>query len=314
MKAVSERGAMSAESTKAQNLRAQILSLVEEYHREAFGAKEFTPGTSAVPFAGRVFDADEIRHLVDASLDFWLTTGRFAHQFQIELARFMGVREAILCNSGSSANLLALSALTSPKLGDRQLKPGDEVLTVAAGFPTTVNPIVQNRLTPVFVDVTLPTYDADIEALAAAVGPRTRAIMMAHTLGNPFNLDAVTALAKKHNLWLIEDNCDALGATYRGKFTGSFGDLGTVSFYPAHHITMGEGGAVVVNGPKLKTLVESFRDWGRDCWCDPGKDNTCGKRFDWQLCRAGTITNTLIHTSDTTSKPPICRPPSAWRN
>jgi CDP-6-deoxy-D-xylo-4-hexulose-3-dehydrase len=268
---------------EAERLRQEILRLVRAYYAEAFPPKEFIPGETPVPVSGRVFDADELVHLVDASLDFWLTTGRYAEQFEREFARFMGVRHVILCNSGSSANLLALSALTSPKLGEQRLKAGDEVITVAAAFPTTVNPIVQNRLVPVFVDVELSTYNIDVRYLEEAISPRTRAIMLAHTLGNPFNVDAVLEVVKRHNLWLIEDNCDAVGSTYKGKLTGTFGDLATVSFYPAHHITMGEGGCVLTNSPKLKTLVESFRDWGRDCWCAPGKENTCGKRFEWQL-------------------------------
>jgi CDP-6-deoxy-D-xylo-4-hexulose-3-dehydrase len=268
---------------EAERLRQEILRLVRAYYAEAFPPKEFIPGETPVPVSGRVFDADELVHLVDASLDFWLTTGRYAEQFEREFARFMGVRHVILCNSGSSANLLALSALTSPKLGEQRLKAGDEVITVAAAFPTTVNPIVQNRLVPVFVDVELSTYNIDVRYLEEAISPRTRAIMLAHTLGNPFNVDAVLEVVKRHNLWLIEDNCDALGSKYKGKLTGTFGDLATVSFYPAHHITMGEGGCVLTNSPKLKTLVESFRDWGRDCWCAPGKENTCGKRFEWQL-------------------------------
>jgi len=268
---------------EAERLRQEILRLVRAYYAEAFPPKEFIPGETPVPVSGRVFDADELVHLVDASLDFWLTTGRYAEQFEREFARFMGVRHVILCNSGSSANLLALSALTSPKLGEQRLKAGDEVITVAAAFPTTVNPIVQNRLVPVFVDVELSTYNIDVRYLEEAISPRTRAIMLAHTLGNPFNVDAVLEVVKRHNLWLIEDNCDALGSKYKGKLTGTFGDLATVSFYPAPHITMGEGGCVLTNSPKLKTLVESFRDWGRDCWCAPGKENTCGKRFEWQL-------------------------------
>jgi CDP-6-deoxy-D-xylo-4-hexulose-3-dehydrase len=268
---------------EAERLRQEILRLVRAYYAEAFPPKEFIPGETPVPVSGRVFDADELVHLVDASLDFWLTTGRYVEQFEREFARFMGVRHVILCNSGSSANLLALSALTSPKLGEQRLKAGDEVITVAAAFPTTVNPIVQNRLVPVFVDVELSTYNIDMRYLEEAISPRTRAIMLAHTLGNPFNVDAVLEVVKRHNLWLIEDNCDALGSKYKGKLTGTFGDLATVSFYPAHHITMGEGGCVLTNSPKLKTLVESFRDWGRDCWCAPGKENTCGKRFEWQL-------------------------------
>jgi CDP-6-deoxy-D-xylo-4-hexulose-3-dehydrase len=265
------------------DLRERILELVGEYHAEAFAPREFVPGVSTVPVAGRVFDSEELRSLVDASLDFWLTTGRFAEKFERDFARWIGVRECILVNSGSSANLVALSALTSPKLGDRRLAPGDEVITVAAGFPTTVNPIFQNNLVPVFVDVTAPTYNVDITQLEEALSSRTKAIILAHTLGNPFDLGAVTEFAKKHDLWLIEDCCDAAGSTYRGQRVGTFGAFATVSFYPAHHITMGEGGAVLTEKPMLRTLAESFRDWGRDCWCQPGCDNTCGKRFDWQL-------------------------------
>lgn len=272
---------MSAE--RAAELRQSILELVAEYHAVAFPEQAFTPGESAVPVSGKVFDATELQYLVDSSLDFWLTTGRFAAQFEREFARFFGLRHALLVNSGSSANLLALSCLTSPKLGEKALRPGDEVITVATGFPTTVNPIIQNQLVPVFVDVDIPTYNIDVSQLDAALSDRTRAIMIAHTLGNPFDLDAVVAFAKRHDLWLIEDCCDAVGTTYNGQMVGTFGDLATVSFYPAHHITMGEGGCVMTNSAKLKTLAESFRDWGRDCWCEPGKDNTCGKRFEWQL-------------------------------
>lgn len=268
---------------KSKKLRQQILSLVDEYYQATFAEREFTPGESSVPVSGRTFDAAEITNLVDASLDFWLTTGRFAEQFERQFARYLGVRHAMLCNSGSSANLLALSSLTSPQLGDRRLKPGDEVITVAAGFPTTVNPILQNNLTPVFLDIQPTTHNIDPTLLEEAISPKTRAIMIAHTLGNPFDLDAVTAVAKKHDLWLVEDNCDALGSTYNGRKTGSFGHLSTVSFYPAHHITMGEGGCVMTRSPVLKKIVESFRDWGRDCWCVPGEQNTCGKRFEWEL-------------------------------
>ena len=270
-------------SEKSEQLRAQILELVAEYSQEAFPEKQFLPGVSAVPVAGRVFDFEDVRSLVDSSLDFWLTTGRFAHQFEIEFARFFKMRHAILVNSGSSANLLALTALTSPSLKERQLKPGDEVITVATGFPTTVNPIFQNNLVPVFVDVDIPTYNIDVTQLQAALSDKTRAVMVAHTLGNPFNLEVVTAFCKAHDLWLVEDCCDAVGATYKDQPVGWYGDVATVSFYPAHHITMGEGGAVLTDKPKIKKIVESCRDWGRDCWCDPGKDNTCGKRFDWQL-------------------------------
>jgi len=264
-------------------LRQQILNLVRQYHEVTFDKSQFVAGSSPVPVSGRTFDANDMEMLVDSSLDFWLTTGRFAETFSRQLAKQFGVRHAVLTNSGSSANLLALSCLTSPQLGKRQLLPGDEVITVAAGFPTTVNPILQNQLVPVFVDVTLPSCNLDVSLLKGALSPRTRAIMIAHTLGNPFDLSEVSAFAKEHNLYLIEDCCDALGAEFDGKHVGTFGDLATVSFYPAHHITTGEGGAILTSRPKLKTLLESFRDWGRDCWCDPGKSNTCDKRFDWQL-------------------------------
>lgn len=270
-------------TTKAETLRAQIRDLVAEYHAVAFPPQEFVPGQTPVPVSGKVFDAADIQCLVDSSLDFWLTTGRFAAQFERRFARVFGLRHAMLVNSGSSANLAALSCLTSPSLGSRRLRPGDEVITVAAGFPTTVNPIVQNQMVPVFVDVTIPTYDIDVRQLEAARSERTRAVMLAHTLGNPFDLAAVQDFAQRHKLWLVEDCCDAVGATYQGKHVGTFGDLATVSFYPAHHIAMGEGGCVLTNRGPLKKLVESFRDWGRDCWCEPGKDNTCGKRFGWQL-------------------------------
>ncbi len=270
-------------TSRAEELRSQILELVSEYHDVAFAPREFVPGESSVPVSGKVFDATEIQYLVDSSLDFWLTTGRFAAQFEREFAQMWGLKHALLVNSGSSADLLALTCLTSPALGDRRLLPGDEVITVAAGFPTTVNPIIQNQLVPVFVDATLPTYGIDVTQLEPALSSRTKAIMLAHTLGNPFDLKTVSEFAKKHDLWLIEDCCDAVGATYDGKPVGTFGDLATVSFYPAHHITMGEGGCVMTDKPLLKKLVESFRDWGRDCWCEPGKDNSCKKRFDWQL-------------------------------
>ncbi len=264
-------------------LRDQIRDLVTKYHAEAFPYREFTPGKSNIPVSGKVFDAEDIQYAVDASLDFWLTTGRFTEQFERQFARTIGVRDVRLVNSGSSANLVALSALTSSSLGESALRPGDEVIAVAAGFPTTVNPIIQNNLVPVFVDVERDTYDIDVSQLDAALSERSRVVMVAHTLGNPFNLDAVTAFCKKHNLWMIEDCCDAVGATYKGEGVGTFGDISTASFYPAHHITMGEGGAVMTQRPALTKLIESFRDWGRDCWCAPGKDNTCGKRFDWQL-------------------------------
>ena len=264
-------------------LRQEIAALVEQYHQAAFPAKPFLGGISTLPVSGKVFDADEMQHLVDSSLDFWLTTGRYAEQFETKFAKVMGMKHALLCNSGSSANLLAVTALTSPRLKKRALKEGDEVITVAAGFPTTVNPILQNRLVPVFVDVQLGTYDASMESIEAAIGPKTKAIVMAHTLGNPFNLDGVMSIAKEHNLFVVEDTCDAVGATYNGKPVGSFGDISTTSFYPAHHITMGEGGCVLVKSAPMKKIVESFRDWGRDCWCPPGNDDTCGRRFDWQL-------------------------------
>ena len=265
-------------------LRSKILSLVADYGEVASEKPEnFVPGETPVPVSGKVLDAEDYVHLVDASLDGWFTAGRFHKDFQRALAQFVGVRSSVFVNSGSSANLAALSALTSPKLGKRALRPGDEVLTVAAGFPTTVNPIIQNGLRPVLIDIELGTYDAVAGQLREAVSSKTRAIMMAHTLGNPFDLDTVKDLCDKHGLWLIEDSCDALGATYRGQKTGSFGDTASVSFYPAHHITTGEGGAVFVNSPLVRKLVESFRDWGRDCWCETGHDNTCKKRFEWQL-------------------------------
>ncbi|MEI7846288.1 MAG: lipopolysaccharide biosynthesis protein RfbH [Chloroflexota bacterium] len=270
-------------SPKSEILREKILSLTAEYYAEAFPASEFVRGVTPVPVSGKVFDAVELQFLIDSGLDFWLTTGRYADQFQKEFSRWWGVRNTLLVNSGSSANLVALSCLTSPQLGKKALQAGDEVITVAAGFPTTVNPIIQNNLIPVFIDVDIPTYNVDINQLEAALSPKTRAIMLAHTLGNPFNLTAISEFARTHDLWLIEDCCDATGSTYEGSKVGTFGQIATVSFYPAHHITMGEGGAVLTNLPKLKTLAESFRDWGRDCWCDPGKDNTCGKRYEWQL-------------------------------
>ncbi|HEX2391489.1 MAG TPA: lipopolysaccharide biosynthesis protein RfbH [Solirubrobacterales bacterium] len=274
---------MSPDPDRAAELRSQILDLVREYHDVAFAPGEFRPGESQIHFAGRVFDQNEVVNLVDSSLEFWLTTGPWAEKFEKRFARLHGLRHALLVNSGSSANLVALSCLTSSKLGDQGLRRGDEVITVATSFPTTVNPIIQNGLVPVFVDVTVPTYNIDVSMLDAALSERTRAIMVAHTLGNPFDLDAVKAFADKHDLWLIEDCCDALGSTYREQPVGTFGNLASVSFYPAHHITMGEGGAVLTNKGLLKLLAESFRDWGRDCWCDPGKENTCGKRFDHQL-------------------------------
>jgi CDP-6-deoxy-D-xylo-4-hexulose-3-dehydrase len=269
--------------TEAEKLRAEILELTRRYFDVAFPQRPFVGHISAVPVSGKVFDAHELRNLVDSSLDFWLTTGRYAEEFEKRFAKVMGVKHARLCNSGSSANLIAVSSLTSPRLKKRALKEGDEVVTVAAGFPTTVNPIIQNRLTPVYVDAVLGTYDADMNQLREAIGPKTRAIVMAHTLGNPFDLKSVMAIAEEHNLFVVEDTCDAVGALYDGQKVGSFGHISTASFYPAHHITMGEGGAVMTNKAPMAKIIESYRDWGRDCWCPPGQDNTCGRRFDWQL-------------------------------
>jgi len=245
--------------------------------------RNIEPGKDYIPVTGKVLDEQDIFFGVDSMLDGWLTTGRFGKKFEFQFARYFGSKFSVLVNSGSSANLVAFYALTSPKLGDRQIKPGDEVITVAAGFPTTVNPMIQYGAIPVFIDVEIPTYNVKADLIEQAISPKTKAIMMAHTLGNPFNLDVVMEIAKKYNLWVIEDDCDSLGATYRDRKTGSFGDLATVSFYPAHHITMGEGGAVLINNPKLKMIAESFRDWGRDCYCETGKGNTCNKRFEWQL-------------------------------
>lgn len=267
----------------ANEQRAAILKRIAPFFNAAWPDRTFVPGQTPVPVSGRVFDADEIKLLVEAALDFWLTTGRFADQFEREFAKFLGVHFAILCNSGSSANLLTLSALTSLKLGDLRLRPGDEVMTTAAGFPSTVNPILQNSLVPVFLDITIPTYNVDVQQLEKARSEKTRAVILAHTLGNPFDVAAVQAFAKRHNLWLIEDTCDALGSRFQGQLAGTFGDLATVSFYPAHHLTMGEGGCVLTRNPHLKMIVESFRDWGRDCWCNPGEDNLCRRRYDWQL-------------------------------
>jgi CDP-6-deoxy-D-xylo-4-hexulose-3-dehydrase len=266
-----------------EKLRKQIAVLVDQYAAIEFSPKAFEPGQTVVPPSGKLIGAEELKNMVDASLDGWLTTGRFNEQFEKKLAEFIGVKHAITVNSGSSANLVAFSTLTSPKLGDRAIKQGDEVIGVAAGFPTTVNPIIQFGAVPVFVDVDKYTHNIDASLIEAAIGPKTKAIMLAHSLGNPFNLDVVTSLCKKYNLWLVEDCCDALGTTYKGRMVGTFGDIGTLSFYPAHHITMGEGGAVFTNNLELKQIAESFRDWGRDCYCPPGKDNTCGKRFCWKL-------------------------------
>ena len=269
------------EKTKA--LRAQISKLVEEYAACSLEPNPYVPGVTMIPPSGKLIDAAELKNMVEASLDGWLTTGRFNFQFEKKLATFLGVKHLITVNSGSSANLVAFSTLTSPKLGDRAIKPGDEVIGVAAGFPTTVNPILQFGSIPVFVDVDPLTHNIDASKIEAAIGPKTKAIMLAHSLGNPFNLDVVTLLCKKYKLWLVEDCCDALGSTYRGQLVGTFGDIATLSFYPAHHLTMGEGGAVFTNSDELKKIAESFRDWGRDCYCRPGKDNTCGKRFCQRL-------------------------------
>ena len=257
---------------------ALLLALAERHP-----VHPFLSGITPIPVTGKVFGKEELSAAVEASLDFWLTSGPYTEKFESRFAKTVGMRHAFMVNSGSSANLIALTTLTSPKLGEGALRPGDEVITVAAGFPTTVTPILQNNLVPVYVDVDLETYVANDEALGNAIGPKTKAIMMAHTLGNPFNLDLVQKLAKKHNLWLIEDTCDALGGTYKGQNLGTFGDFSTFSFYPAHHITTGEGGAVLIKKVAHKTIVESFRDWGRDCWCAPGCDNTCLKRYEWQL-------------------------------
>jgi CDP-6-deoxy-D-xylo-4-hexulose-3-dehydrase len=270
-------------TSSKEQLREQIVALVRQYGALASQPRPFEPGVTTIPPAGKVVGAPEMELMVEASLDAWLTTGRFNDQFEAKLAKLIGVQYLITVNSGSSANLVAFNTLTSPKLGARAIQPGDEVIGVAAGFPTTVNPIIQFGAVPVFVDVELGTYNIDVTKLEAAIGPKTKAIMLAHTLGNPYNLDVITALCKKYKLWLIEDCCDALGSTYRGQMVGTFGDIGTMSFYPAHHITMGEGGAVFTNSPELKMIAESFRDWGRDCYCPPGKDNTCGKRFCWKL-------------------------------
>ena len=270
-------------SPAAEALRAEVLEKTRAYFRAAYEPRAFSPDEDVVPVSGREFDERELVSLVDSSLDFWLTTGRYALRFENEFARWFGIRECVLVNSGSSANLCAIMALTSPELGERRLRPGDEIITPAAGFPTTVNPIVQAGCVPVFIDSELRTYNADLTQLERALSPKTRAVMIAHTLGNPYDPEAVRDFCRAHDLWMIEDTCDAVGATWNGQQVGTFGDLATISFYPAHHMTMGEGGAVMMRSPKLRKIVESFRDWGRDCWCAPGKENTCGKRFDWQL-------------------------------
>jgi CDP-6-deoxy-D-xylo-4-hexulose-3-dehydrase len=286
----------------AQQLRQQIAELVGRYAELQMAPKPFVAGQSSVPPAGKVIGAGELQAMTEAVLDGWLTTGRFNEAFEKRLGKYLGRRCVLTTNSGSSANLLAFSALTSPRLGDRAIKPGDEVIGVAAGFPTTVNPILQFGAVPVFVDVEMGTYNINPALIEAAIGPKTKAIMLAHTLGNPFDLGVIRALCDKYGLWLIEDCCDALGSTYQGRMVGTFGDIGTLSFYPAHHITMGEGGAVFTDSPLLKRIIESFRDWGRDCYCPPGEDNTCGKRFCWQLgsCRKATTTSTPTRTWATT--------------
>lgn len=264
-------------------IKAQIFDLVKEYYQEAFAEKKFIPGESSVPVSGKVFDHEELNYLVESALDGWFTTGRFNDAFEKELAKFINIKRVITVNSGSSANLLAFATLTAQELGERAIKPGDEIISVAVSFPTTLNPALQYGVVPVFIDVDIPTYNIDVTQIEAAITPKTKAIMVAHTLGNPFNVEVVAEICKKNKLWLIEDCCDALGATVNRKHVGTFGDIGTLSFYPAHHITMGEGGAVFTRNSKLVTIIESFRDWGRDCWCASGCDNTCGKRFEWQL-------------------------------
>jgi CDP-6-deoxy-D-xylo-4-hexulose-3-dehydrase len=264
-------------------IRDEMRALAKKYFEATHRSKSFVPGDDVVPVSGKVLDEEDLHMLLEASLDMWLTAGRFHRQFEREFARWFGVRNSLLVNSGSSANLLAFSSLTAPEWGERTIKRGDEVISVAAGFPTTLNPVLQNGCVPVFLDVDVPTYNIDAKLLEEAISPKTKAIMIAHTLGNPFNLAEVTRVAEKYGLWLIEDSCDAVGATYNGKKVGTFGDLATTSFYPAHHITMGEGGSVLINRAGMNKVVESFRDWGRDCWCEPGKDNTCNQRYDWQL-------------------------------
>lgn len=268
---------------KKEKIKKEIFGKIKEYYKEAFKKGKFLPGKTYIPHAGRVFDEKEIIFLAESALDFWLTEGRFAKEFEKEFSSFLNIPFTVLTNSGSSANLLALMALTSPKLGKRQLKPGDEVITVAAAFPTTVNPIVQAGCIPVFVDIDLLTLNIDCAKIEKAITRKTKAIFLAHTLGNPFDLNKIIKIAKKYNLFVIEDACDALGSSYKNQLVGTFGDIGTFSFYPAHHITMGEGGALVTKNPEFKKIIRSFRDWGRDCWCDTGCDNTCKNRFDWKF-------------------------------
>lgn len=268
---------------KSEEIRKNILDLTKLYYTEKFAKQEFVKGKTKVNYAGRVFDENELINLVDSSLDFWLTEGRFSEEFSEKISEFLGISNVVLVNSGSSANLVAFSALTSQKLGERRLKPGDEVISVSAGFPATVTPIIQNGCIPMFVDVDIPTYNINVELMKKAISEKTKCIFLAHTLGNPFNLDVVMQIAKENNLWVIEDNCDAFGSKYDGKYTGTFGDISTISFYPAHHITTGEGGAVCTNNEILAKIIKSFRDWGRDCYCAGGENNTCGKRFSQQL-------------------------------
>ena len=272
---------MSRQSEKED--REEIFDLVRKFEKKHRRTESFQPGKSAVPPSGKLIGDEELVAMVDASLDGWLTAGRYNRSFERHLSKFLGVKHVLTVNSGSSANLIAFSCLTSSRLGDRAIQKGDEIISVAAGFPTTVNPVLQFGAIPVFIDVTLDNYNINAELVESAITSKTKAIMLAHTLGNPFNLDIITNICEKYNLWLVEDTCDALGSTYKDKNVGTFGDIGTVSFYPAHHITMGEGGAVFTNNDELKVIAESFRDWGRDCYCQPGKDNTCGKRFGWQL-------------------------------
>jgi len=274
---------MMSENKDAEAIRTEIFNLVDQYYELKHKGTPFVPGESHVPVSGKVFDSDDIKHVVDSALDAWFTTGRFNTQFEKELAKTIGVKKTLTVNSGSSANLLAVAALSDESWGDKRIKPGDEFITTPVSFPTTINPLLLYGLTPIFVDVHIPTYNIDVDQIEQAITPKTKAIVVAHTLGNPYQVDKIVAIAKKHNLWVIEDCCDALGATYKNQHVGTYGDIGTLSFYPAHHITMGEGGAVFTNNSKMATILESFRDWGRDCWCEPGKDNTCGKRFDWCL-------------------------------
>ncbi|MEC7275452.1 MAG: lipopolysaccharide biosynthesis protein RfbH [Bdellovibrionota bacterium] len=270
-------------SQEKSDTRSAVIDKAREHFRSEFTNKKIIPGESYIPPSGKVIEEDDLVNLIDSSLDLWLTTGRYAKDFEKQFAEFMGHRFSLLVNSGSSANLVAFAGLTSPMLKERQVKPGDEVITVAAGFPTTVNPIIQHGCVPVFVDVELGTYEIDVTQLESALSDKTKAVMIAHTLGNAFDVKTVSEFCKKHNLWLIEDTCDALGAKVGDQMVGTFGDIATVSFYPAHHMTMGEGGAVLTSNPRMKKILESFRDWGRDCWCPPGVDDTCGKRFNWQL-------------------------------